>query len=170
MILVGEPQAGASPTVDFEHFIEPYFLFLDAGVDVVLASLQGGDPALRTSEGYRTSASPLMTRLRHDQAARDAITDMLEIAAVDASDFDGALCFGVTGRVWPPDDGNLAGTLIGNLLAAGKPVAAVPMQLDLTPRGTAEGIMIAGDRAFAATLAARALIGALQGPSTDADR
>lgn len=161
MILVGEAQPNALPVVHFERFLEPYYLFLDAGFEVVIASPQGGEPPTATLEGQRHDASRVMTRLRQDQPSRDALADTVELAHVVPSDFDGAFCLGVTGRVWPPHGDDPAAALIGDLLAAGKPVAVVPVQLDLEPHGTAEGILIGGDRSSAPVRIARALIGAM---------
>ena len=39
------------PVLQFERFLAPYYLFQDAGAEIVLASLTGGDPAMRTSAG-----------------------------------------------------------------------------------------------------------------------
>jgi hypothetical protein len=161
MILIGEEQFDAILVIHFERFLESYYLFLDSGFDVVLATPMGGDPALRTASGQRTDASPVMARLRHDPASRDALADTLEIARVEPGDFDGAFCLGVSDRIWPPNEDNPAGVIIDGLLAAGKPVAVVPIGLDLEPRGTAGGILIGGDRKLAPILVAKALIGSL---------
>ncbi len=170
MILISDPdrQAGRPPVLQFERFLEPYYLFLDAGADVVLASLLGGDPAMRTASGKRTDSTPIMRRFQLDQSARDALIDTLELGQVDPDDFDGAFCLGVFGSVWPPRVDNPAGDMIGKLLVAGKPVAAVPSQLDLEPIGAGAGLLITGDRAQAPILAAKALLGALgYSPQTD---
>ncbi|THD60576.1 hypothetical protein [Phenylobacterium sp.] len=152
------------PVLQFERFLSPYYLFIDAGADVVLASPCGGDPAMRTATGRRTDATSAMQRFQQDQTARDALADTLELHRVDPDDFDGAFCLGVTGGVWPPNADNPGGAMIGALLAAGKPVAVVPAELHLEPDGTGDGLLITGDRADAAALAARALLGALGRP------
>jgi hypothetical protein len=164
MILIADVDGGANPPVlQFERFLEPYYLFLDAGADVVLASLEGGDPAMRTAGGKRTDATPIMRRFQQDQAARDALSDTLELAQVDPGDFDGAFCLGVSGGVWPPNVHGPAEAMIGSLLISGKPVAVVPDQIDLEPLGASEGLLITGECASAPALAAKALLGALAG-------
>jgi hypothetical protein len=169
MILVSDTANldGAPPVLQFERFLEPYYLFVDSGADVVLASLLGGDPSMRTASGKRTDASPAMRRFQRDLAARDALADTLELSRVDLDDFDGAFCVGVSGGVWPPHVASPAEAMIGDLLAAGKPVVVVPARIDLEPRGTADGLLITGDRALAPMLAARALLGALTGRVSD---
>jgi len=159
----GDARAGQQPTLRFERFLEPYYLFRDAGADVVLASLAGGDPAMRTATGKRRDTSSIMLRFRQDQAARDALVDTLELTQVDPDDFDGAFCIGVAGSIWPPRVEGPVGRMIGGLLASGKPVAVVPAQIDLEPLGAGDGLLIVGDRAQAPVLAAKALLGALNG-------
>jgi len=161
IILIPDGDGRNAPVLQFERFLEPYYLFRDAGAEVVLASLVGGDPVMRTAGGKRTDGTPIMARFQHDQAARDALTDTLELDQIDPDDFDGAFCVGVSGSVWPPQVENPAGIMIGKLLEAGKPVAVTPAQIELEPRGAGEGLLITGDRAQAPVLAAKALLGAL---------
>lgn len=162
MILVSDKEGPpAPPVLRFERFLDAYYLFLDAGAEVVLASLQGGDPLMRTARGERVDGTPIMQRFQQDQEARDALSDTLELGQIDPADFDGAFCVGVSGGVWPPNIESPAGAMIGNLLAAGKPVAVLPTQLDLEPLGASEGLVIAGDRDQATVLAAKALLGSL---------
>lgn len=161
MILVSDADTGhptPPPVLQFERFLEPYYLFLDAGAEIVLASLSGGDPAMRTASGQRRDATAIMRRFQSDQVARDALTDTLRLDQVDPADFDGAFCIGVSGGVWPPHVDNPAGAMVGQLLAAGKPVAVIPSQLDLDPLGTGAGLLIAGDKATASDQAAHALL------------
>jgi hypothetical protein len=164
IILISDADTGhptPPPVLYFERFLEPYYLFQDAGAEVVLASLKGGDPLMRTASGERTGATAVMRRFQDDHAAREALIDTLGLDQVDPSDFDGAYCLGVSGGVWPPHIDNPAGAMIGQLLAAGKPVAVAPSRLNLEPQGAGEGLLIAGDRAAAPILAAKALLGAL---------
>jgi hypothetical protein len=163
MILIPDPGTAPRipPVLQFERFLAPYYLFVDAGADVVLASPCGGDPAMRTATGKRTDATSAMQRFQQDQTARDALADTLELHRVEPDDFDGAFCLGVTGGVWPPNIDNAGGAMIGRLLAAGKPVAAVPADLRLAPQGAADGLLITGDHADASRLAAKALLAAL---------
>ena len=165
MILIPDQEAAPpiAPILRFERFLAPYYLFIDAGADVVLASPLGGDPAMRNAAGKRTDTSAMMLRFQQDQTARDGLTDTLALCQVDPEDFDGAFCLGVTGGVWPPNIANPAGAMVGALLAAGKPVAVVPAELNLDPDGTGDGLLITGDRGEAPTLAARALLGSLAG-------
>ena len=53
--------------------------------------------------------------------------------------------------------------MIADFLGAAKPVAIMPSDLDLVPHGAGRGLLITGDSAGTALLAAHALIGALDG-------
>ena len=161
MILISDADTGhptPPPVLRFERFLAPYYLFLDAGAEIVLASQRGGDPAMRTASGERSDTTPIMRRFQADQAAREALIDTLNLDQVDPLDFDGAYCIGVSGAIWPPRVDNPAGAMIGQLLASGKPVAITPSQLDLAPHGVGEGLLIAGEQAIASNHAAHALL------------
>lgn len=168
MILANEPQASTPPVIRIERFVAPYYLFKDAGMDVVLASLEGGDLPLPRAADQRWHA-PLLHRMRDDAALRDALADTLVMAEVVADDFDGAFCLGVTGRPWRSEAQSCAVAMIGSLLRGGKAVAVVPMRLDLAPVGLASGVLVGGDTTAAALPVARALIAALLGDPSRAD-
>ncbi len=57
--------------------------------------------------------------------------------------------------------------MIGQLLAAGKPVAVTPSQLDIAPQGAGEGLLIAGEQAIASNHAAQALLAVVQAAKHD---
>ncbi len=162
MILAGDPLGSAAPAARLERFVAPYYLFRDAGFDVVLASPDGGEMPLPRA-GSRRQPGPLLDRLYRDMTARDALADTIAIAKVFADDFAGAFCLGVTGRVWRPEAGDAVAALIGRLLRDGKAVAVVPFGLDLAPAGLASGIIIGGDTTSATLQVAEALIAALYG-------
>lgn len=164
MILIADADARRptpTPVLQFERFLEPYYLFRDAGAEVVLASLGGGDPAMRAAGGGRSGEGPTMRRFQADQAARDALIDTLSLDQVEPDDFDGAYCIGVSGGVWPPRADNPAGAMVGRLLAGGKPVVVTPSGLDLDPLGAGAGLLIAGDQATTSGQAAHALLAAI---------
>lgn len=161
MILVSEPQASTPPVVRIERFAAPYYLFRDAGMEVVLASPDGGDlPLPRVADQHRLT--PLLRRLLHDTALRDALADTLATVDVVADDFDGAFCLGVTGRPWRPGASDAAAALIGRLLQVGKAVAVMPLRLDLAPAGLANGLLVGGDTTASALPVARSLLAALR--------
>lgn len=114
---------GRKTGVWLESFVAPYFLFRDAGADVVLASPAGGmppiDPASREIP-FATAA-----RFAEDECCRDALADTLPLAEVCAGDFDAAFYPAGFGACWDLAADTASGRLIGRLLDAGRPVVLV---------------------------------------------
>jgi hypothetical protein len=150
-----------------ERFIGPFYAFRDVGVEIVIASPEGGFPTMGLPPHDQSDSEP-MRRFSADRTARDALSDTLRLDQAFAEDFDAAFCIGHPGAVWR--DPNPAGSLIAALLKAGKPVAVIPSNLDLSPFGVGDGLLIMGDRAATPVLAAHALLGALGEGSTTRER
>jgi len=69
MIMIPETDAGVAkgdPAVRLERAVGPYYVFRDAGVEVVLVSPRGGSPsmAFATESGISTE---VIERLRQDR-------------------------------------------------------------------------------------------------------
>jgi len=161
MILVpDERPGGGAPSLPLDRFAGPYYVFRDAGAEVVLASAGGGAP--RIASGQDRDPSPAVRRFRQDRRAQDEAADTLDLDQVHPGDFDGAFCIGPVGSVWRPGARDPTPALISALLSAGKPVALLSPAPDLAPRGAGEGLIIAGDSPEAALPAAEALLGAIR--------
>lgn len=144
----------AAPKLLFERFLEPYYLFVDAGVEVVLASPDGGDPLMRAEDGGRRAGSASAHRFDADRDSRDALADTLPFDRIYAHDFDGAFCIGGGNDRRPLD-------LLNHILAAGKPVATLPQWTSQASPVPGEGLLLIGEGRAAPVLAAAALLGAL---------
>ncbi len=145
IILTGAANSQAYVLPEFDGLIEAYYLFRDAGLEVVVAAADGG-----------SASGPLQTtseRFRIDREARDIMNDLLDLASVCVGDFDAALCVG------PQDEG--ADALVALLLAACKPVAVVARLPANEPANPGNGLLIIGNSEKAPQLAAKALLGAL---------
>ncbi len=143
-----------------DHVVEPYYLLQDAGAEVVVVSILGGDPRFRGARTQSAHAIAALQRFHDDRRARDAISDTLMFAQIHPEDFDGGICIGALEEQAASDDAAAALNLVTALLAAGKPVAVVPSDL-LAPQGPLEGLLIIGDQARSPPLAAKALLAAL---------
>jgi putative intracellular protease/amidase len=164
MILIPEnegPGSKSDPFVRFERAVIPYYAFRDAGVEVVLASPDGGSPMLEVVR-HEDASIAIVHRFRQDKCASDEFNDMLRLDQVFADDFDAAFCVGLPGPIWRADQPSSAGALVSRLLEAGKPVAVLPSGVDLTPKGAGEGLLIIGDGTKAPNAAADALMGAIR--------
>lgn len=83
-----------------EEFAAPYYAFLDAGVELTLASPKGGQPPLdpKSNEaGFQTDDT---ARFEADEAAKAALANTAILSDVDASDFDGVFYPGGHGPMW----------------------------------------------------------------------
>ena len=164
MILIpetGAPGSKNDPAVRFGRAVGPYYAFCDAGVEVVLASPDGGSPLMDVASHEEASTETLQ-RFKRDKMAIDEFSDTLSLDQVFTDDFDAAFCVGLPGSIWRPAHGSSAGALISRLLDAGKPVAVLPSGVDLAPKGTGEGLLIVGDGSKAPNFAAEALMSAIR--------
>lgn len=108
-----------------EEFAAPYYAFIDAGVEVTLATPKGGqapiDPT-STLEDFQTAATD---RYDADKNAQGKIAKTLKLSSLNESDFDGVFYPGGHGPLWDLTDNSDSISLIESFLKAGKAVATV---------------------------------------------
>ena len=108
-----------------EEFAAPYYAFIDAGVEVTLATPKGGqapiDPT-STLEDFQTSATE---RYDGDDVAQAKIANTVQLSSLNEGDFDGVFYPGGHGPLWDLTDNTDSITLIESFLKAGKAVATV---------------------------------------------
>ena len=150
-------QAGAVP--EYEGLIEAYYLFSDAGMEVVLAAEGGGSATESDRSVLDVDAPPAIRRFTADRRAREVMNDLVDLATVCADDFDAALCLDSRTFGQQPSVKGHADSLIGKLLAATKPVAVISTRP--TSAEAKNGLLVIGHTAKASLLAARALLGAV---------
>lgn len=108
-----------------EEFAAPYYVFKDAGAELVLASPAGGQPPLDPKSDEPSAQTEATARFRNDPAAVAALASTARLAEVRAADFDAVFYPGGHGPLWDLAESPLSARLIEGFLAAGKPVAAV---------------------------------------------
>jgi len=108
-----------------EEFAAPYYAFIDAGVEVTLATPKGGqapiDPT-STLVDFQTAATE---RYDADNAAQAKIATTVKLSSLNESNFDGVFYPGGHGPLWDLTDNTDSITLIESFLNAGKAVATV---------------------------------------------
>jgi hypothetical protein len=155
-------QAGA--VHEYAGLIEAYYLFSDAGMDVVLAAPGGGSAGESTETGASrdgAAAAQLFHRFNTDRQARDVMNDLVDLADVCAEDFDAALCLGPSGFNRNPRVKDCASVLVDQLLAATKPVAVISSFFTCAAAEAGNGLLMIGSSNEAPRLAANALLGAI---------
>lgn len=108
-----------------EEFAAPYYALVDAGVQVTLASVAGGQPPIDPKselEDFQTAATK---RYDADTDAQALMANTAVLADVNAADFDAVFYPGGHGPLWDLVDNSDSIALIEQFLAANKPVAAV---------------------------------------------
>lgn len=108
-----------------EEFAAPYYIFRDAGANVVLASPAGGQPPLDPKSDEPDAQSSDTERFRKDIAAQQALANTQQLSTIDSSKFDAVFYPGGHGPLWDLAENQQSIELIESFYANGKPVGAV---------------------------------------------
>lgn len=108
-----------------EELAAPYYVFRDQGVDITLASPQGGQPPLDPKSSDPASQTDATRRFEADAEACAALSSTRKLADVSIDDFDAVFYPGGHGPLWDLAEDRHSIALIERAIAAGKPVAAV---------------------------------------------
>ena len=128
MVLTSHDQlgnTGAKTGFWLEEFAAPYYVFKDAGADVTLASPQGGQPPLDPKSDDPGAQTDATRRFKADAAAQKQLASTQRLADVQAADYDAVFYPGGHGPLWDLAEDKASIALIEQMLASGKPVAAV---------------------------------------------
>jgi putative intracellular protease/amidase len=83
-----------------EELASPYYVFVDAGADITLASIQGGQPPLDPKSNLPQSQTESTRRFIRDCSAREQLKNTLAIANIKADDYDVIFLPGGHGTMW----------------------------------------------------------------------
>lgn len=108
-----------------EEFAAPYYTFLDAGAEIVLASPKGGQPPLDPKSNEPDVQTDMTHRFHADPDARAALANTVRLDSVFADEFDAVFYPGGHGPLWDLAEDKHSKKLIEDTLRAGKPVALV---------------------------------------------
>jgi putative intracellular protease/amidase len=108
-----------------EEFAAPYYVFRDAGAEIVLASPRGGQPPIDPKSSDPGAQTAATRRFAEDAAARAALASTLSLDQVRAEDFDALFYPGGHGPLWDLAEDARSVALIERFQALGKPVGAV---------------------------------------------
>jgi putative intracellular protease/amidase len=109
----------------FDEVATPYYTFKEHGIEVVMASPNGGaapidpfsyDDAFTTDNTHRFEADP---------AAQRALANTAKLSEIDYRGFDGAFFPGGYGQLWDLASDSLAIAMIEDMIEAETPVAMV---------------------------------------------
>ena len=108
-----------------EEFAAPYYIFKDAGADVVLASPAGGQPPLDPKSDSADFQTDLTQRFKADPAAQRELANTLKLDSVRQDDFDTVFYPGGHGPLWDLAESQTSIALIEAFNRAGKPIGFV---------------------------------------------
>ena len=108
-----------------EEFAAPYYVFKDAGVDVVLASPAGGQPPLDPKSELPDFQTDMTHRFNADPEAQRALASTVKLDSVSSKDFDAVFYPGGHGPLWDLAESRTSIELIQSFERSGKPVSFV---------------------------------------------
>lgn len=108
-----------------EELAAPYYVFKDAGVDLVLASPLGGQPPLDPKSNEPDFQTDATHRFEADLEANAALSNTIALNSVNLSDYDAVFYPGGHGPLWDLAEDKNSINLISSALEHKKPVALV---------------------------------------------
>jgi putative intracellular protease/amidase len=108
-----------------EELAAPYYVFKDAGADIVLASPKGGQPPLDPKSNEPANQTGQTRRFEADDAANAALAHTVRLDGVTHDGFDAVFYPGGHGPLWDLAEDPASIELIETTLRAGKPVTLV---------------------------------------------
>ncbi|MDE1158011.1 MAG: type 1 glutamine amidotransferase domain-containing protein [Neorhizobium sp.] len=108
-----------------EEFAAPYYAFLEAGADVTVASVKGGQPPLDPKSDEPAFQTDETRRFHADAAARTVLANTVRLSDVSKDDVDAVFYPGGHGPLWDLVADSHSIALIEGMYADGKPVAFV---------------------------------------------
>ncbi|GGE98787.1 dimethylallyltransferase [Aliidongia dinghuensis] len=108
-----------------EELAAPYYVFKDAGAEIVLASPKGGQPPLDPKSNEPSFQTELTHRFEADAGAKAQLASTVRLDSVKPQNFDTVFYPGGHGPMWDLAEDPNSIKLIEGFLAAHKPVALV---------------------------------------------
>ena len=108
-----------------EEFAAPYFVFRDAGVQLTLASPNGGQPPVDPKSDLPEGQTPAMARFKQDATAQSDLAHTAKLADMNSKDFDTVFYVGGHGPMWDLAESSDSIALLESFYNSGKPIALV---------------------------------------------
>ena len=108
-----------------EEFAASYYAFLDAGVNITLASPAGGQPPLDPSSDTEDTQTKDTKRFKADSEAQERLANTKKLSDMKAEDFDSVFYPGGHGPLWDLAVDKNSIELIETFIKQDKPVAFV---------------------------------------------
>ena len=108
-----------------EEFAAPYYVLLDAGAEITLASPTGGQPPLDPQSDVPDAQTEATERFKNDDAAQSELANTIKLADIDEDKFDAVFFPGGHGPLWDLAEDPDSQRIIETFIAQDRPLAAV---------------------------------------------
>ncbi|MGY2171277.1 type 1 glutamine amidotransferase domain-containing protein [Pseudomonas gingeri] len=108
-----------------EELAAPYYTFLAANAEIILASPKGGQPPLDPKSNEPSFQTDLTRRFEADARATALLANTVRLDSVSPADFDAVFYPGGHGPLWDLAEDPISIRLIESFIAADKPAALV---------------------------------------------
>ncbi len=108
-----------------EEFAAPYYVFIDAGASITIASPKGGQPPIDPSSDTPENQTPAVTRFKADKSLQKILSETHLLSTISSDDYDGIFFPGGHGPLWDLTNDVDSINLIERFWNTQKPIAAV---------------------------------------------
>ena len=108
-----------------EEFAAPYYVFINAGATVTVASPLGGQPPVDPASEAPQAQTDATKRFYKDTDAIDKVAHSLQLSEIKESDYNGIFYSGGHGPLWDLTNNTDSIKLIEDFWKNNKPIAAV---------------------------------------------
>ncbi len=108
-----------------EEFATPYYHLVNNGVNVTLASPEGGQPPIDPTSDKPENQTESTKRFKNDTALQEKFSKTHKLTEVSDKDYDAVFYPGGHGPLWDLAESEVSARLIENFYNADKPVAFV---------------------------------------------
>lgn len=108
-----------------EELAAPYYALADKGVEIVLASVKGGQPPIDPKSEEASFQTETTKRMDNDTVLLDKLKNTIPLEEVKMEDFDAVFYPGGHGPLWDLAESKISQKLIVDFYTAKKPVAFV---------------------------------------------
>lgn len=108
-----------------EEFASPYYYLVDKGVDVILASPNGGQPPIDPTSDKPENQTESTIRFKADTALQEKLSKTHKLSEVSSDDYDAVFYPGGHGPLWDLAESEESAKLIESFYNSDKPVSFV---------------------------------------------
>lgn len=108
-----------------EEFASPYYYLVDKGVDVILASPNGGQPPIDPTSDKPENQTESTIRFKADKDLQEKLSKTHKLSEVSSDDYDAVFYPGGHGPLWDLAESETSAKLIESFYNSDKPVSFV---------------------------------------------